>query len=169
MIIYNQAFDIYHTIFRIASLLNRFSGESLEIERIRIWDFYLTFPQEVSKIRFGVKSEDRIIKNLFPSKENPYQAIMNPNKLFVRMQPYQLNAIKTLASYGVINKDYLIANRITNVDKKTLSLLIKDLRENTDREDNIIKIMTSYFYFMPLYGKNGLKDRTNLLEFRYDI
>lgn len=42
MIIYNQAFDLYHTIFRILHLINRFENEQMiEVDRIRIWDFYL--------------------------------------------------------------------------------------------------------------------------------
>ena len=168
MIVYNQGFDVYHTIFRISSLLNHYSGEDLEIERLRIWDFYLAFPRETSKIRFGNKKEDRVIKNLFPDKDNPYQRIANPSKLFGRMQPYQLNAIKTLASYGVINKDYLLLNRITNVNKTVLKKLLDLNDDYTDREINIIKIMTSYFNLMPMYGDLGLKSRTGLLEYRYD-
>lgn len=168
MIVYNQAFDIYHTIFRIVSLLNYYKGESLEIERLRIWDFYLAFPREVSNIRFGVKPEDAQIKKIFPKKDNPYQRIINPSKLFGRMQPYQLIAIKTLASYGIVNKDYLVLNRITTVNKELLQEFMGVYGDYTEREENIIKIMTSYFNLMPLYGNKGLKSRTNLLESRYD-
>jgi len=168
MIVYNQAFDINHTIFRMASLLNYYKDNSLEVERLRIWDFYLAFPREVSNIRFGIEKGDRDIKKLFPKKYNPYEVISNPNKLFGRMQPYQLIAIKTLASYGVINKDYFQLNRITKVDKKLLKEYLDDNSSFTERELNIIKIMTSYFNYMPLYGTQGLKSRTNLLEFKYD-
>lgn len=168
MIIYNQAFDIYHTIFRIVSILNHFKGDSVEVERLRIWDFYLAFPREVSYIRFGVLPEDRQIKKIFPKKDNPYERISNPTKLFGRMKPYQLIAIKTLASYGIINKDYLTLNRINSVNKDLLQDFIKENTSFTERENNVIKIMTSYFNVMPLYGTNGLKNRTNLLEYRYD-
>ena len=168
MIVYNQAFDINHTIFRIASLLNYYKDDSLEIERLRIWDFYLAFPREVSNIRFGIKKEDSEIKKLFPEKYNPYEVISNPSKLFGRMQPYQLIAIKTLASYGVINKDYFQLNRITKVNKNLLKDYLDENASFSERELNIIKIMTSYFNFMPLYGTKGLKSRTNLLEYKYD-
>lgn len=168
MIVYNQAFDINHAIFRITSLLSFYKGESLEIERLRIWDFYLAFPREVSNIRFGNEKEDNEVKKLFPKKDNPYEVISNPNKLFGRMQPYQLIAIKTLASYGVINKDYFQLNRITKVNKDLLTDYLKENASFSERELNIIKIMTSYFNFMPLYGTKGLKSRTNLLEYKYD-
>ena len=168
MIVYNQAFDIYHTIFRIGTILRYYKGESVDIERLRIWDFYLAYPREISHIRFGTSPEDRDIKKIFPKKDNPYEKLHNPIKFFSRMKPYQLNAIKTLASYGVINKDYLITNKINFIEKEMLNQFTDKNFYFTNRELNIVKIMTSYFNQMPLYGDKGLKSRTNLLEYRYD-
>lgn len=168
MIIYNEAFDIYHCIYRLISVLSYLKNESVELERLRIWDFYLAYPQEVSNIKFGTKPEDRAIKKLFPQKNNPYESIANPRNVFTKMQPYQLIAIKTLASYGIINKDYLILNKVTLIDKGKLEDVLFTYSGMSDRELNIIKIMTTYFYTMPLYGEGGLKNRTNLLEYKYD-
>ena len=168
MIVYNQAFDTYHCLYRIITILVYYKGETLELERLRIWDFYVAFPREISSIRFGTKPEDRAIKKLFPFKENPYEKIINPKKLFDRMQPYQVNALKTLASLGIINKDFLKLNQIIFLDKGMLKEFYKEFEELPEREKNIIKIMTSYFHQMPLYGEKGLKSRTNLIEHRYD-
>ena len=84
------------------------------------------------------------------------------------MQPYQVNALKTLASLGIINKDFLKLNQIIFLDKGMLKEFYKEFEELPEREKNIIKIMTSYFHQMPLYGEKGLKSRTNLIEHRYD-
>jgi len=35
-------------------------------------------------------------------------------------------------------------------------------------ERNIISLMTSHFYNISLFGKDGLKSRTNLMESKYD-
>ena len=52
MIVYNQAYDLYHTIFRFLQFLNRFEKDELiEIEKLRIWDFYLLFPSKINSIR----------------------------------------------------------------------------------------------------------------------
>lgn len=168
MIVYNQAFDKYHCLYRIITILDYFSGEELEVERLRIWDFYLAFPREVSFIRFGTDKEDREVKKIFPKKNNPYESLINPKKLFERMQPYQINALKTLASIGIINKDFFKLNLINEIDKNLLKDFSKEFEELSTREQNIVKIMTSYFYRMPLYGNKGLKDRTHLIEHRYD-
>ncbi len=62
MIVYHQAFDLYHTAYRMIQLLTYFErGESVEIDRLRIWDYYLLFPIEIQRIKFSV--EEKEIKN----------------------------------------------------------------------------------------------------------
>ncbi|MCG2417949.1 hypothetical protein K8089_02865 [Aequorivita sp. F47161] len=169
MITYNEAFDINHTFYRILLLLNKMEQDSVEYERIRIWDFYMAFPYEIENIRFGVKPEDRQIKKLFPKKYNPYRKIINPRKLFERMSPYQLSAFNKLASYGIIDKSFHSTGRINVIDRNKLKLILEDMDISLEnRESNVLKILTTYFYNMDFYGNNGLKARTNLSEFKYD-
>jgi hypothetical protein len=76
MIVYNQAFDLYHTIFRFLQFLNRFeNGTEIEIERLRIWDFYLLFPNRIHEIRLKQNESDiRKIRNSFvKDSNNPYE------------------------------------------------------------------------------------------------
>ena len=50
--------------------------------------------------------------------------------------------------------------------------LVKELKSqlngSMDRERNVLKILTTYFYQMEFYGSNGLKARTKLSEYQYD-
>ena len=42
MTMYNHAFDLYHCIYRIIHILMRLEeNDILELDRLRIWDFYL--------------------------------------------------------------------------------------------------------------------------------
>ena len=51
---YNQAFDLYHTLFRMLHILNKYDvNEKVEVERLRMWDFYLLFPNKIHNIRIG--------------------------------------------------------------------------------------------------------------------
>ena len=79
-----------------------------------------------------------------------------------------MTAIKSLAAYGIINKDYLETNRITTISTDILKSYYLKLEKLTDQEQNAINLLTSHFYQMSLYGENGLKSRTNLLESKYD-
>ncbi len=59
MIIYNQAFDLYHCIFRILNFLNRFNpSDIIEVDKLRIWDFYFLFPNKVYDIRLKQNESD---------------------------------------------------------------------------------------------------------------
>ncbi len=166
MLVYHSAFDMYHSVFRMIQLLSNLKQDYVELERLRIWDYYLAFPNEMSKIRYEKDSKD--IKNLFPDKYNPYEVVLDGKIIFEKMRPYQMTAIKTLASHGLIDKNFLSENRVTKIKNIDLVETLKEFEPLSERELNIIKIMTSYFCNMPLYGDNGLKDRTNLLEYRYD-
>jgi hypothetical protein len=171
MIVYQQAFDIYHTMYRMIKLLAHFKrDEYVEIDRLRIWDYYLLYPNKMAHIRLKQDENDvrKLIRNYILSKENPYEQISNDRKMFEKIKPYQMAAIKCLASYNIINKNYLALNRITTVSKDIFSKYSEDLEQMEAQEKNAISLLTSHFYLMPMTGKDGLKSRTNLLESKYD-
>lgn len=171
MIVYQPSFDVYHTLYRIIKLLSYFErDEYIEIDRLRIWDYYLLFPNKLKDISF--KQDEKQIKDLINNyilkPKNPYEQILNDRKMFEKIRPYQMSAIKYLASLGIINQDYLKQNKITKISKEIFKDFNSELIDMTVQEENTIKLLTSHFYLMPLYGENGLKSKTNLLESRYD-
>ena len=171
MIIYHQAFDLYHTLYRMIQLLGYFRrSDYIEIDRLRIWDYYLLFPNKLSKIK--LKRDEKDIKTLITTfilkVDNPYEEIIDDRKMFEKIKPYQMTAIKSLASYGIVNKDYLTTNRITSIDIEVIKSYLSKLEKLSKQEENTIKLLTSHFYQMSLYGEYGLKDRSKLLESKYD-
>ena len=171
MIIYHQAFDLYHTVYRMIQLLGYFRrGDYIEVDRLRIWDYYLLFPNKLSAIK--LKLEEKDIKDLINSfilrANNPYEEVMDDRKMFEKIKPYQMTAIKSLASYGIVNKDYLTTNRITTISHDVLKNYMSKLEKLSRQEENTVKLLTSHFYQMSLYGEYGLKDRSKLLESKYD-
>ena len=119
MIVYQKAFDLYHTVYRMIKLLAHFNQDGLiEIDRLRIWDYYLLYPNKMDKIKLKREEKDikKIIKNYILTDDNPYEIVINDRKMFEKIKPYQMTAIKCLASYGIINKDYLQENRISNTN-----------------------------------------------------
>ena len=171
MIVYQPAFDLYHTLFRIMKLLSYFEkNDYIEIERLRIWDYYLLFPNKLKEVTLkqNEKQIKDLINNYIVKPKNPYEQILNDRKMFEKIRPYQMSAIKYLASLGIINQDYLKHNKITKISKEIFNDFNKEFINMTIQEENTIKLLTSHFYLMPLYGNNGLKSKTNLLESKYD-
>ncbi|WP_298954597.1 ABC-three component system middle component 5 [uncultured Nonlabens sp.] len=150
-------------------ILNKIESDQIDFERLRILDFYLAHPFEISNFRFGTLDFDRQMKSLFPRKINPYQNLRNPKKLFIRMNPYQQIAIKRLASYGLIEIDFTNKGSVTVKDKNSLSTIIQNMEINLSvSEQNALNVACTYFFFMSYYGNNGLKSRSGLIEFKYD-
>lgn len=171
MIVYNQAFDLYHTIFRFLQFLNRFeNGSLIEIERIRIWDFYLLFPSKIHDIRLKQSESDirKLRKEFFKDSNNPYEKIHEDRKVFEKIKPYQLAALNCIASYGIIDKALINQQRIGIVNKEILTEFVENFEELSPKEKNVITLMTSHFNQVSLFGSDGLKCRTNLIESKYD-
>lgn len=171
MIVYNQAFDLYHTIFRLLHFLNKFENQTiLEIERVRIWDFYLLFPSKIHEIRLKQDESDirRIRKEFIKDSNNPYERITDNRKIFEKIRPYQQAALNCIASYGIIDKSLLNQQRISIINKDILIEFVNKFEELTPKERNVIALMTSHFNQVSLFGADGLKNRTNLIESKYD-
>ena len=171
MILYNNAFDLYHTIFRILHLLNKVrDDEVIEIDRIRIWDYYLLFTNEIFNIKpiRNKKEYNQLLKKLNIKKNNPYQQIYDQRKTLEKIKPYQLSALNCLASYNIIDKEYLFKEEVKINSFDLLKGYIQSVGDLSDREKNIITIMTSFFRNISLIGNDGLKKRSNLMESKYD-
>lgn len=171
MIVYRQAFDLYHTAFRMLSILSYFKrSDYLEVDRLRIWDFYFLYPNKVKKITLKRNEKDikELIWRLIDREENPYEELKNDRIFFEKIKPYQIIALKCLASYGVINKDFLQTGRISLRSNDEVKKYLKETEALSIQQSNALKLLTSHFYLMPLEGENGLKKRTKLIENKYN-
>ncbi|WP_417558249.1 ABC-three component system middle component 5 [Mesoflavibacter zeaxanthinifaciens] len=163
MLVYHPAFDIYNCAFRMLQLLSLMEETEIELDKLRIWDFYLTFPNEARQITFPRDLFE--LKKIFKNKpDNPYEDLIDPKRIAERMNPYQLSALRYLASYGLIDNSLFQKNIVKRTDKELPSELKQQLSEINTEKENIIKLVKG-FNFLAL---RGLKERTGLLEFRYD-
>ncbi|MGS4347108.1 ABC-three component system middle component 5 [Myroides odoratus] len=172
MIVYQQGFDIYHTIYRIINLLGKFNySDSIELDRLRIWDYYLLYPNKMKSISLKNSEKDikLIINNFIDRKDNPYELILDDRKMLEKLKPIQIGALKYLASIGLINKDFSSINRISKISEDVLIKLNKISEKPTVVEENTISLLVGHFYHIPLNGNDGLKKRTKLLENKYDV
>jgi hypothetical protein len=162
---------MYHTIFRFLQLLNKFDVETqIEVDRLRIWDFYLLFPNKIHTIRLKQDESDirQLLKRFVKENKNPYEIITEDRKVFEKIKLYQLAALNCIASYGLIDKSGLNQQRILITNKDLLNEFVNNFGELPATEKNIISFVTGHFCQMSMFGKDGLKQRTNLIESKYD-
>lgn len=165
MLIYNQAYDLYHSIFRILQIMEK-TEYTMEIDKLRILDFYLAFPTELLELKAfrGFKKYEKYIK----AETNKYERVIDRKRLFFKMEHIQLSAIKSLISYGLIDADEFIKGKIKRTELSLSNSIDVRIKQANEENPNLITLITGPLASMDLYGHLGLKERANLIEFKYD-
>lgn len=165
MLIYNQAYDLYHTMFRILQIMEK-TEATIEIDKLRILDFYLAFPSELMEIRSfrGFKKYEKYIK----AEKNKYERVIDRKRLFFKMEHIQLSAIKGLISYGIFDAEEFKKGNVKKSYEKLSDSLLSRIQSANEENPNLITLITGPLASMNLFGHLGLKERTNLIEFKYD-
>lgn len=155
-------------MFRILLILSRIKEEEVEMEKLLIWDYYVTFPYRVSQISFPQELKMQY-KRLFPDNNNPYEEVLDDVKIFARMRSYQTEALRCLAAYSLIDSECLLQSRVKRTQRALPDQLQKRIEEVPIRLRNVISLIESPFTNLPLYGAKGFKYRTKLIDYKYDV
>lgn len=170
MITYNPAFDLYHSIFRMAHIiLSMDDNERMEVERVRIWDFFLLFPDKLYSISLRLDETDiRETRNQIKKQNNPYESCNDVRKFFEWVKPYQTSALSYLVSCGILNKEEYINGKVQISNRQKLEEFVAHAGNITDREQQVLGFLSVFTRNMSLTGEYGLKYRTHLLASKYD-
>ena len=163
---YHPAFDVYNCMFRFLQLLNHENVNEINKNKLRILDFYLLFPGLIENIK--IKSEHRKFKRQFVSIDNRYNTssvASQARQVFERIKPFQNLALCQLAKKKHITID---TNEIIELNATKLSREIINLFEQSNINKDLVNFLCCELYEYELNGLNGLKDRTGLMEFKYD-
>lgn len=172
MITYNPAFDLYHCIYRMAHIIDRLEErECFEIDKVRIWDFYLLYPSKIYDIDVKQRKEKdayKARKQYIEQTVNPYEYNGDNRKLFEWIKPFQVSALSCLVSCGILDKDAYLEGNVCVANRNALTEFVERAGGFTARERNILSFLSLFSRHMPLTGVDGLKARTQLLESKYD-
>lgn len=166
---YNEAFDPYHAVFRFLRL---FFGcklrEPVPYDKFRILDFYLLYPFRLQNLQlFADDTRWRAVSRSY-ARLKPYGELPDDNSLFERMGSFQKAAVSSMARAGIISDDEWTRNRILFLPDRIPGDAEKRCQELNDTMAEIIEILSEINARYELNGRNGLKARSGLLEYRYD-
>lgn len=99
---------------------------------------------------------------------NPYDNLPNVRQMFIKMAPFQYQAIKVLVSSGFFDKAAFDNGLIKRTDKELPEDLKKDIQISNENKKELLRLLSNKFSEMSLYGAMGLKARTGLMDFKYD-
>lgn len=139
MLIYSQAYDLYHTMFRILQIMEK-SKQDLEVDKLRILDFYLAFPAELLEIRsfVGFKKYERFLK----AESNSYERVIDRKRLFFKMEHIQISAMKALISYDLFDANEFKNSKIKRTDVNLSESLSSRIKKANEENQNLITLIT---------------------------
>jgi hypothetical protein len=167
MLIYNQAFDLHHGVFRVLQILSASPGIEFEVSKLRLLDFLLLFPEQLEKVR--VPAGSMTGRNLFTREDNPYRSLDNPYRLFVELGPLQQEALYALAAHEIIDLPKLKRDYVARTAKPLPPALAETITVRNAQTQHLIDIISKDLGQLPMFGANGLKERTRFLTLRHEI
>lgn len=165
MLIYDPALDPYHSAIRILTILEKHL-EGLDIELVRVLDFYLAYPSKIFEITLPM--EFKFVKSYAKDLITPYRRAPIGKSQFERMKP-----IFTAALHGLVAADYLDKENLNNGklilnQQKIPSEILQAIKNYSSRDGQIKDFIIESLPRIKFYGPNGLKHRTGLLGYKYD-
>ena len=84
------------------------------------------------------------------------------------MEPMQIAALDTLADQNLIIPERWSVGEVMTTDEQPPSAIVERVKIANETNADLISFLSTLGSTYTLTGKDGLKDRTGLLEYRYD-
>lgn len=164
MLIYHPAFDAYHCAFRM--LMVTAHNRTMEYQKLRILDYFLCFPAELVNVQ--LPQEHIEIKKVARAAWNPYRGPVSGPRTFRDIEPIQSAAARLLALTGVFSPSELEQGNVVRTGQEIPAELLRATAIDSDAQEPMTRYVISRMANLPLQGFGGLKQRTGLMEYRYD-
>lgn len=167
MLIYHPLHDSSHCTYRMLCILHDLEQEEVPWDLLRILDFYVLFPHFLSTI--SLPEDLRAVKSTFRKIKPPYEHLPPKARLMFELGRIQDQTIKSLTAKGITEKGPYTLGRIKVreplIPKEVIQLIAGEKFRNTAW----YKVLIGDVSKVSLKGERGLKDRSGLMEYKYDV
>lgn len=165
---FEPAFDPFHATFRLLRQTDYRAGSAVEIERAKILDVYLMEPVRCLEIRLS-GTPKKAAKQAAEHQPAVYGHRPSTTVLFSRMSPMQDAAIQTLVLQGLVDGDAYGQGLLLRGEVPLPEKLASRIIQTNIVQASLMAFLCQTLDDVPMDGPKGLKARTGLGEFRYDI
>ncbi len=164
MLVYHPAYDAYHCLFRLLTILEE--RPQMEVDRLRILDFVLCFPAVLATFKLPQRSAG--LRKPARLADNAYRTPLSPKATFTTLIASQDGALSCLAAASFVVPNRLRENAVERTSAPLPQELQLQAREFREREALFFQHILPALSDIPLLGPDGLKARSGLIEHRYD-
>ena len=168
MLIYHQAQDINHCVYRLLLILENSNQEQLSIEVYRLIDFYTLFPFLLKQIK-PLPNSLRRLRNTFNDIEEPFESLKNTKRILHELERLQTITIQNLLAKNLLDKKAFEQGFLKRTEKGLSEKLDQELSSSRLSANEWFKVLVEDFPNAKFLGRGGLKARTGMMEYRYDL
>lgn len=165
MLVYHPAYDVNHGMFRMLRLLEVNPEHALPWDTFRILDIYYLFPHLLQDARLPRNLAAQ--KRQFAEQGSRYTRVPEPKIFIQHMAGLHESVAASLASKGFLDAQAL-RHDLLHRTNEPLPEAIRDAFAASQADQPLARLLAVDLAAIPLSGRNGLKDRTGLLEHYYD-
>ena len=165
---YHPAQDINHCVYRLLLILECTEHEQIDVDVYRIIDFYVLFPYLLKLI----KPLPRPISNYrskFEGIHKPFESLRNTKRILHELERLQSTAIQNLLAKELLEKQAFERGVVRRTDKVLPEEFSERVLSARLTKEEWFKVVVNEFPRARFTGSNGLKSRTGLMEYRYDM
>lgn len=165
---FEPAYDPYHAAFRVLQQVTFHNWAPVPIPRLKVLDLYLAEPARCTEIRLSgkLRASAKLAAECQPSIYGRRPA---STAMFNRMSPIQDAAIQTLVLQGILDGDAFGQKLALRTELLLSDALEARILEINASLVNLLTFLCKDLEAIPFDGIKGLKDRTGLGEYRYDV
>jgi hypothetical protein len=167
MLSYHPAYDANHCAYRQLLLLENIPSKKIDWNLLKIIDFYVLFPSLLKQL--SLPAEYRGVKRYLKEIPDAYETISNPTRLMFELNNIQLAGLSSLIAKNLISKEDFANELISRTEVPLPIELHKKIINDAIAKTGWFIFLTHEFPKIDYYGPKGLKARTGLMEFKYDI
>lgn len=164
---YHPVHDANHCVFRALLILEHTVHESIDLELYQLLDFYILFPH-LLKLISPLPAELRDYKRLLSKIPDPYESMRNTKRIMYELESIQTVAIHNLLAKQLIDFDSFKSKQLRRTSESIPKNLNTAIQSSEQVGDEWFRMVVNELPMINFGGKNGLKKRTGLMEFRYD-
>ncbi|MGY4526727.1 ABC-three component system middle component 5 [Pseudomonas sp. TE21394] len=168
MLMYHPAFDANHCLYRIVSILHAAADQQISWQLLRVLDFYYLFPSQLKNIK-PWPSEIRKLKAQVTKIPEQFEDLTNPARTFFELEPFQKTATLELIAKGVISKSSFDKGIMKLEPDSLPSAYTALLDTDVFLKSDAFEVITKGLPKTKFNGSNGLKSRSGLMEYIYDL
>jgi len=168
MLIYHPVYDVNHCLYRFLLILENSIHKEFDWDTLKLLDFYLLFPHMLKGIKpmpASLRSFSTIIKQI----PDAYEAIPNAKRVLFDLGNLQTTAMMNLMAKELVDTELFHRKIIKRSAKELPKKLEGGITESPIVAEEWFRFIANELPLTFFGGQNGLKKRSGLLEFRYDV